>query len=185
MISIKVSTKGGLQGLSDPRVSLRDDGFLSPGQERMQDLGEFALKVLRVRVSRGIGSDDSAMPALKVHPRAGTKFKIHGQERQLLGYAQWKSNHGLQPIRDLKGTGKDGGNMLDNLTVRSVSGSSVTMSLTARKARAKALANERLSPWLGWSGNDTREIVKFFATYTGYIVEAVAYKLRRAWRKAA
>ena len=185
MIQSTIKLSGGLEGFSDPRVSVNSDAFLTIGQERMQELGEFAIKTIRGRVSKGIGSDDSPMPPLKVSPHAGARFKIHGQSRQILTYAQWKSKHGLQPIRDLKGTGKDGGNMLDNISVRTVSGSSVTIALTARKARQKALANEKRAPWFSFSDADSKAIAAEFARSAGAAVEVLTGAIRRVWRNAA
>jgi hypothetical protein len=184
MIQTSVKLSGGLPGLSDKRISLNDDGLLTVGQERMQDLGEFAIKTIRNRVAKAIGSDDSPMPPLKVSNRAGFGFTVHGVKRTLSSYPQWKEAHGLQPIRDLTGSGKDG-HMLDNLSVRSVSGSSVVMSLTARAARVKALANEKRAPWLSFSDDDTKKIVAYFAQYTGLIVEAIAGRLAQRWKRAA
>ena len=183
--SIKITGSGGLHGLSDPRVSLNDDGFLTLGQERMQDLGDFAIATIKARARKAIGSDDAPMPPLKVHRRAGTSITIHGQKRTLLGYPQWKVNHGLQPIRDLTGTGKDGGNMLDNISIRTVAGSSLTIAITARKARQKALANEKRAAWFSFSANDTRQIVKFYEQYTGFTTQAVMARILRSVRRAA
>lgn len=148
----------------------------------MEELGDFALKTIKARVGRAIGSNDSPMPPLSGKTRP---IMVNGKfVRQAVGYAGWKSAHGLNPIRDLTGPGIDG-HMLDNLTVRSVSGSRVIMAITARKARIKALANEKRSPWMSFSDNDTRLIVKFFSQFTGYAVQAIAGKLRRTWTRAA
>ncbi len=93
--------------------------------------------------------------------------------RQRLGYAAWKSKHGLQPIRDLTGSGVEGGHMLDNLSVRSVSETAVRMSITARQARAKALANEKRAPWLSFSDGDERAIVAYARQLFESQVEAI------------
>jgi hypothetical protein len=167
MISTSIKFAGGISGISDPRVSVNNDALLTLGQERMQEIGEFALQTVKARVRRGIGSDDTAMPAL------------HSP-----GYLRWKSRHGLQPIRDLTGAGK-GGHMLDNLTVRSVSGSKVTMALTVRLARDKALANEKRTPWLSFSDQDQKQIIAFAAKAFGSSVGVVAQKLRSVWMQKA
>jgi hypothetical protein len=182
MIQAAIKLSGGIGGLSDPRVSVNNDDFLTLGQERMQEIGEFAIRTVKDRVAQGIGSDDAPMPPLKVSRRAGIDVNIHGKQRTIRSYAQWKSAHGLKPIRDLMGAGADGGNMLDNLSVRTVSGSSATISLTARKARAKALANERRAPWLSFSDSDQKAIAAFAGKAFGVVVEIAAASIRRAWR---
>lgn len=126
---------------------------------QMERLGKFAISTIRKRVARGIGSDDSAMPPLSAKHSA---VKVHGKfVRQRVPYSQFKASHGLQPIRDLAGTGKDGGHMLDNLSVRSVSETNVRMGFTQNKARQKALSNEKKTPWLGFSDGDERAIIAY------------------------
>jgi hypothetical protein len=151
---------------------------------QMQRLGEFGIRTVKARVARGVGSEDNAMRPLSGKNRAIFK---HGKfVRQAVGYAAWKSKHGLQPIRDLAGTGQDGGHMLDNLTVRSVSESNVRMSLTARKARAKALSNEKKSPWLSFSNEDERKIVAYAAQMFHSQVEVIRRQIfKPGFRKAA
>jgi hypothetical protein len=150
-------------------------------RNQMQRLGEFAIKTIRARVAKGVGSDDSAM--LPLSAKSSPILK-HGKfVRQRESYAQWKSKHGLQPIRDLAGTGQDGGHMLDNLTVRSVSESNVRMSLTARKARAKALSNEKRSPWLSFSDADEIKIMEYAAQMFHSQVDVIrrqVFQLRKA-----
>lgn len=126
----------------------------------MVRLGEFAIKTIKARVAQGIGSDDAPMPPLSVKT---SPIAAHGLNfvRQRLGYAKWKSLHGLRPIRDLMGTGKDGGHMLDNISVRAASKDAVRISLTEVKAREKALSNERKSPWFSFSPSDELAIVAY------------------------
>jgi hypothetical protein len=148
---------------------------------QMALLGQIALDSIKVRVAKGIGSDDVPMKPLV--------------ER----YQRWKQKIGLAPIRDLHGPGKTsymgrvyegrkrfeaaaavrgpngrlystvktfigfrsaggGAHMLDNLTVRSASESSVRMDITAQWARDRARANEQRAPWFGFSPNDVRTI---------------------------
>ncbi len=163
MISLSVRLSGGsIRGLGFDSLSLFD-------KNRMERLGEFAIQTVKARVARGIGSDDAQMAPLsgsrivkaKVWNKRSRYVTINGRYRMTEGYAAWKSKHGLQPIRDLKGTGKDGGNMLENLTVRSVSESLVTIGFSQNKARAKAISNERKSPWLSFSDSDERLIVAY------------------------
>jgi hypothetical protein len=125
---------------------------------QMQRLGEFALKTVKARIAKGIGSDDSQMKALsgKTSPILSPTGRFI---RQRVPYSQFKSQHGLQPKRDLYGTGVESGHMIDNFTVRSASENSVRMAITARAARVKALANEKRDPALSFSANDERAIL--------------------------
>lgn len=164
MISTSIKLSGSVAGLG-----LNSESLFAKIQ--MQRLGEFAIKIVKARVARGVGSDDAMMPALSAKKSA---VYSHGKfVRQRDSYAAWKGRHGLQPVRDLSGTGADGGHMLDNLTVRSVSESSVRMSFTQRKARAKALANEKRYPWLSFSDSDERAIVAYAAQMFQSQVEVI------------
>lgn len=174
MISTSVKLSGGVAGFG-----LNTQSLFSKVQ--MQKLGEFAIRTIRARVAKGVGSDDASMKALSAKT---SPILHHGKfVRQRQSYAQWKTKHGLQPIRDLAGTGTDGGHMLDNLTVRSVSETSVRMAFTARKARAKALANEKRTPWLSFSTADEKAIV----TYAEQLFKSQVEVLRKQifQRKAA
>jgi hypothetical protein len=114
----------------------------------------------------------------------------HGKfVRQRLGYAGWKAEHGLRPIRDMWGSGKEGGHMLDNFTVRSASESSVRLAFTQNKARARALSNERRTPFLSWSDSDVAKIMDRAAAMFKEEVSASTASfpalVRRALRRAA
>jgi len=104
-------------------------------------LGVFSIELIRNRVARGIGSDDAPMKPLNAR------------------YAKYKTYWG-QPVRNLRGPGRQGGHMLDNISVRSADSSSVRIDITSRDARTKAAANEKKSPWYGWSPKDASEILE-------------------------
>lgn len=182
--SVKLTGSSALLGAGRRSLGGKAPLPLSFSQDQMRQLGQFALDTVIARTKRGIGSDDSAMPALK-HGR-GVEFagRIGGraQFRPKLGYAAWKAAHGLQPVRDLVGTGKEGGHMLDNPSVRSVSEKSVTMAFTSRKARVKALANEKRTPFFSMSSADQKKIMDFAAQLFGGAVAEIARQtyLRRA-----
>lgn len=147
MISTRVRFNGS-------KVKLAGDG---PDKYTWFALGQFGIKTIRDRVSRGIGSDDSPMPPLSGRESAITrdgKFV-----RRQAGYRDRKQRFGGRPIRDLYGKGDQGGHMLDNLTVREATTNSVRMDITSRTGRVKARANERRSPWFGFSPRDRRIVL--------------------------
>ena len=108
---------------------------------QMRALGTLGIQEIRDRAARGIGSDDRAMKPLNAR------------------YAKYKGYRGMPQIRNLIGTGKDGGHMLDNISIRSVTTNSVRIDITGRTARIKAAANEKKASWYGWSPNDAAEIL--------------------------
>lgn len=168
MISVTTKLSGGVAGLGFNSASLFQ-------KNQMQRLGEFGIATVKARVARGVGSDDAPMKALSAKT---SPILHHGKfVRQRESYAQWKLKHGLQPIRDLMGTGKEGGHMMDNLTVRSVTESTVRMAFTARQARAKALSNERRTPFLSFSDADERKIVTYAAQMFRSQVEVLRRKV--------
>lgn len=148
MISTRVKFQGS-------KVKLVGDG---PDKYTWFALGQFAIKTIRDRVARGIGSDDAPMPALSGQASAITrdgKFV-----RRQAGYRDRKQRFGGRPIRDLYGKGDQGGHMLDNLKVREATPTSVRMDITSRLARVKARANEKRSPWFGFSARDRRIVIE-------------------------
>jgi hypothetical protein len=172
MISTRIKFGGG-------KMRLIGVGFQ---KYQMAKLGAIGLASLKERVSRGIGSDDSPMPPLT---RKNTPIMRHGKfVRQRVAYANWKGAHGLQPFRDLRGTGKEGGHMIDNLTVRSASETEVKIALTKSKQRAKAISNERRTPWCSWSDRDQRAIIDAAVVMFKTNVEGIASAIRRARRAA-
>lgn len=175
MIQTTIKFDGGRGGLGINSASLFR-------KVQMEKLGDFAISTIRRRVARGIGSDDSAMPPLSAKHSA---VKAHGKfVRARVPYSQFKSNRGLQPIRDLVGTGKDGGHMLDNMSVRLATEDLVRIAFTQNKARQKALSNEKKAPWFSFSDNDEKKIVEYARQLFRSAVETIR---RSNWvgRKAA
>jgi hypothetical protein len=114
-------------------------------------LGDFAIKTIRERVARGLGSSDQPMPPL-------TKR-----------YAIQKSKLRLGNKRNLMGTGEQGGHMLDALRVTYVDQRSCKIDITTRDARMKARANEQRSPWIGFSPSDRAKILSEFKRLFGTV----------------
>jgi len=123
MIKTRIKWKG-------KKVTLRGIGF-----QRFQNLklAQVGLRSIRRRVARGIGAEDTPMPALTE------------------GYKRRKRH---SKVRDLWLTGK----MLLNLSVRWASDRQAQTALTSRKGRVKALANQRRARWLSYSPNDQKVV---------------------------
>jgi hypothetical protein len=122
----------------DTGRKVRFFGEIDTNAQQMLALGNFSISVMVGRVQRGIGSDDAPMKALK------------------RGYAIQKTKKGLGNRRNLTYTG----DMLRNISVRSVSARQVRIDITSTKQRQKARANEQKSPWWGWSARDMAQITK-------------------------
>lgn len=141
---------------------------------QMAELGTVGVESIRARVSKGIGSNDSAMPPLKTRRRRRwSKSKQAWVEygNSDFGYAREKRKLGLNPIRDLYGPGvgwtgvgskrrnrKAASHMLDELRVVSASPTEARIDITKADARMKARANEQRAPWYGFSGKDIRNL---------------------------
>lgn len=110
-------------------------GGFGPRKYQMYAWGKFAVETIKERVAEGKGSDDAPMPPLKG------------------GYGRWKAKVG-KGGRNLRLTG----GMLDNFTVRYADERMVRADITSRLGRIKARANERRSPWFGFSRNDEKKI---------------------------
>lgn len=106
---------------------------------QMANIGTFAIDLIRSRALSGIGSDDTPMKPLNQY------------------YAKYKARWG-RPVRNLYGPGK-GGHMLDNISVRRADANLVRIDITSNIARKKAAANEKKSPWYGWSPRDAATIL--------------------------
>jgi hypothetical protein len=129
----------------------------------MAELGQFSLQTVKARIARGVGSDDTPMPPLKQGRGVEFDSRENGRARfrPKQGYAAWKSKHGLEPIRDMMGDGKQGGHMMANFSVRSASDTRFTIAFTQRVARLKAIGNERRTPFLSFSADDERRILAY------------------------
>ena len=148
---------------------------------RMEKLAKILRDSVVARTRRGLGSDDVPMKALSVKTSA---VKVKGKIVRIRpGYAGWKAKKGLNPFRDLWGTGQQGGHMLDNLTVRQVTPNSARIALTALHQREKALANEQRDPWLGCSPSNVQDAVKAVREMFRSAVRAGASNLPALLRK--
>jgi hypothetical protein len=157
-------------------------------RRQMEKIGNFALRTVIERTKRGIGSDGAAMPPLSTKRSAvlGTSGKGKGRVVRIRdGYAGYKAKHGLQPIRDLVGDGKQGGHMLDNPSVRSVTDSTAKIAFTSRSARIKALANERRTPFFSFSADDETKIAAYARTLFAEAVRSFRTDMFKGRRRAA
>lgn len=117
--------------------------------EQVRALTEYGIELQLEQCATGIGSDGSPMPALSggsVATFKNGKFDL----RRHFGYVGAKRNFGGQPIRDLRGPGKDG-HMLDDIRINFLDDKMATIAITRNKSRIKAQANERRANWWGWT----------------------------------
>ncbi|MBN2118509.1 MAG: hypothetical protein JW730_18190 [Anaerolineales bacterium] len=98
-------------------------------QRDMVKIGAAGLLAVKKRVSQARGPTDAPAKPLTVP------------------YARYKSRMRKGRYRDLKFTGK----MLGNVSLRTVSDNMAKASLTSRKQRIKAFANQKREPWLLFS----------------------------------
>jgi hypothetical protein len=103
--------------------------FLTFQQRDMVQIGSAGLLSVFKRLSQAQGPTDGPAKPLKKR------------------YAIYKSKLRRGNRRDLKLTG----NMLRNLSLRTVSERTARASLTSRKERIKGLHNAQIEPWLVWS----------------------------------
>jgi hypothetical protein len=92
---------------------------LTFAQQEMQQMGDVAVKGLQEQVARGLNPKGESLPPLD--PK----------------YAEWKSKHGLAPIRDLT----DSGSMLRSLRARWVSQNKVRATFAGRNQGLKVGVN--------------------------------------------
>lgn len=151
MINTSIRIEGGIGGPSSNLSVFFTAKFVK--------IGNFAIQTERARLARGVGVDDAPMPPLS--GRTSAILRNGNFVRQRAGWADWKSRHGLQSFRDLYGDGRQGGHMLDNLSVRSANASSVRIDFTSRSARTKAQANSKRANWHGFSPSDQVKIAAF------------------------
>jgi hypothetical protein len=131
-------------------AKVRFYGELNFGTRAMYALAKFALATMLNRVSKAIGSNDQPMKPLKK------------------GYAIHKTRLGRGNKRNLLYSG----DMLRNISIRSVSEYQARIDLTSAKQRMKARQNEVKSPWYGWSPNDiARMSVRAQQLYRGRVSE--------------
>jgi len=146
-----------------------------PRSYQMAALAQVGVNSILARVSRGVGSDDAAMPQLK--NKKGRAYGKYWKGKwiefgpETPGYADMKGSR----VRNLRGAGvgftgsKKKGNfkyrkgethMLDALRVTSASPTQARIDITTQDARIKARANEQRAPWFGFSGRDVRNLLE-------------------------
>jgi hypothetical protein len=120
------------------RKQLRVD-HLNFRQLEMLKLGAVGLAAVKNRLAAGLGPTDApAKPLTKP-------------------YAIYKAKRlRRRAVRDLSLTG----NMLRNLSVRTVSERAAKAALTSRKERVKGLANMRREPWLVFSPRNRAAVIE-------------------------
>ncbi len=105
-------------------------------QREMVDIGSAGLLSVFQRLSKALGPTDApAKPLTK-------------------GYAIFKSKQRKGNRRDLKLTG----DMLRNLTLRTVTDTSAKAALTSRKQKVKGQANTKRQPWLVFSPANAKAV---------------------------
>ena len=184
-----------------------------PRSYQMAALAQVGVNSILARVSRGVGSDDTAMPQLK--NKKGRAYGKYWKGKwiefgpETPGYADMKGSR----IRNLRGagvgwTGKDGSkmirglggatatvqtkrrlrkaasHMLDALRVTSASPTQARIDITTQDARIKARANEQRAPWFGFSGRDVRNLLEASRKIWGSNVAAFTAGFRGVGRAA-
>ena len=111
--------------------------LLNIRQNAMFKLGNVGVAAVKNRVTAAQGpSDSSAKPLTK-------------------RYAIWKTKRGKGNRRNLMFTG----DMLRNFQVRTVSDNKARASLSTRKDRIKAWANQKIEPWVVFSPKNKATVV--------------------------
>jgi hypothetical protein len=164
--------------------------------EQIKQLADYGIVLQVAQARAGIGSDGQQMPPLKGGSRSIFVARVNGKAvfRQKT-YADWKAAHGLQPIRDLYGPGKDG-HLLDDIRINQLDDRQATISITSNVSRIKARANERRAPWWGWDDDSVRKLTSVAADifqtgvaeylYTMGLIGANALsQAKRLWKKVA
>jgi hypothetical protein len=152
--------------------------------DQIRELAEYGIQLQKDQVAAGLGSDGTPMPPLKVAKR---RFVARQN-----GVAQFSRNK----IRNLYGTGVEGGHMLDFIRVNYLDDQRATIAITSTHQREKARGNERRAPWWGWSPDSVRKLTakaaEIFQTgtaeylYTMGLIGANALAdAKRLWRKVA
>ena len=107
-------------------------------QRQMYDLGSAGVAAVKARLAAAQGPEDS--PAKPLTKR----------------YAIWKTRKGKGNRRNLWLTGE----MLTNFTVRTVSESRAKATVSSRKARIKAWANQKREAWMVFSPKNKAAVVE-------------------------
>ena len=125
-------------------------------QREMVQVGSAGLLSVFKRLSEAKGPTDAPAKPLstgfwRTH-RDGTKTWINK------GYAMQKARKRRGRFRDLKFTG----DMLRNLSLRTVSDNSARAGLTSKKQRDKGWANMKIEPWLVFSPKNKQAVIEKF-----------------------
>jgi hypothetical protein len=107
-------------------------------QRQMYALGSIGVAAVKSRLAAAQGPEDSAAKPL-------TKR-----------YAIFKTRKGMGNRRDLRLTGQ----MLANFTVRTVTDNRAKASLSTRKDRIKAWANQKIEPWVVFSPRNRAAVLE-------------------------
>jgi len=99
-------------------------------QLQMVKIGRVGLAEVKRRIAAAQGPDDGPTKPLKD-----------------ISYKKQKRRAGLQPVRDLHFSGE----MMKNLTLRTVSEKAAKAAFTSRKQRQKARANQNIEPFVVFS----------------------------------
>jgi len=180
MMKLRVDWNGTRVRVADNSVQYNptfDAHLLTVPTERMLQLGQFAVDLIKARLARFTDSGDGPMPPLT--PRM-YKNKSTGETRRVNGYPEFKVRLGLVPMRDLRGPGgrtvtvvnprndkrktvtqRSGtGHMLDDLRVLAATNAYVQYGIATFGSRVKARRNEIAiqkrggSGWFGLSATD-------------------------------
>lgn len=128
--------------------------------ELMREVGELGIQLQLEQVAAGLGSDGTPMPALKGSGRTLFVARVGGQARfERRTYADEKVKLGLRPIRDLRGPGRGGHHMLDDIRVNYLDDKKFSFAITSKLGRDKARGNEKRAPWWGWSPASMQKLI--------------------------
>jgi hypothetical protein len=142
-ISVKLHKDGReVARFRDSQGLVRTRAGITAGQwtraEQIRDLADYGILLQLDQASKGLGSSGTPMPPLKAGQR-----RYAGRRDGVVVFAN-------KTVRNLYGPGKDG-HMLDDVRVNYVDDKKATITISRKSSRDKARANEKKSPWWGWS----------------------------------
>jgi hypothetical protein len=141
------------QGLVRTRVGISQQQWTRA--EQVRDLADYGILLQLQQCAAGLGSDGEPMPPLK-----RPKVQFAGRRD---GVVQFNT----KSIRNLYGTGKEGGHMLDFVRVNYVDDQKATITISSKVQRDKARGNEKRAPWWGWSPLSVRKLRERSASVFG------------------
>jgi len=156
------------------RLGISGDPNAIVNAQQLEALANLYIELQQEQLDAGIGSSGAPMPPLSgrsvaIFDRSGGKPVF--VKRLYRGYQGEKVNQGLKPIRDLYGTGKDGGHMRDDIRINYLDDRMAKISITRAKSRVKALANEKRAPWWGLTPANARKFAQAQADVFGGAME--------------